>query len=201
MTNNKMNCTCSNEKVYSKYIIEKTKNGTYIKPDTSSESKSYCPFDRTENLVSDYLYIGYLKTSGKDTDREVISFIKENGMPYRKSAKLKTDKFAEDAEMLYLHMCEVKTRPYPKSPEWVLEPSPVALVVDVIDNKTVIRWQTDSLAAAIELGYTMLLGDNPCKLTICKKCGKPFYARNPKREFCSLGCRNNYNVQKFRAKK
>ena len=150
MTNNKMNCTCSNEKVYSKYITEKTKNGTYIKPDTSSESKSYCPFDRTENLVSDYLYIGYLKNRGKDTDREVISFIKENGMPYRKSSKLKTDKFAEDAEMLYLHMCEVKTRPYPKSPEWVLEPSPVAIVVDVIDNKTVIRWQTDSLAAAID---------------------------------------------------
>ena len=81
MTNNKMNCTCSNEKVYSKYITEKTKHGTYIKPDTSSESKSYCPFDRTENLVSDYLYIGYLKNRGKDTDREVISFIKENGMP------------------------------------------------------------------------------------------------------------------------
>ena len=122
-------------------------------------------------------------------------------MPYRGRARLNIDELAEDAEMLYLHMLEVKTVPYPKSPEWVLEPSPVALVAEVIDNDVTIRWQTEGLAAAIELGYTMLLGNSPCRLNICKKCTKPFYAQNPKREFCSPGCRNNYNVQKFRAKK
>ena len=201
MINNGINCTCSSEKVYSEYITEKTKNGLFIKPDTSSPAKSYCPFDRIQRLVSDYLYIGYLRNCGADTEREVISFISENGMPYRKTARLNTDEFAEEAEMLYLHMTEVKTVPYPKSPEWVLEPSPVALVVEVIDNQTTIRWQTDSLASAIELGYTLLLGSSPCRLNICKKCGKPFYEQNPKREFCSPGCRNNYNVQKFRAKK
>ena len=36
--------------------------------------------------------------------------------------------------MLYLHMVRM-SRPYPKSPEWVLEPSPVAIVVDVITIK------------------------------------------------------------------
>lgn len=201
MINNEMRCTCSKEKVYSKYITEEVKGGTYIKPDTASATETYCPFDRIESLVSDYLYIGFLRNQGMDTSKSVISFITQNGMPHRGSARLNIGEFADDAEMLYLHMTEVKTVPYPKSPEWILEPSPVALVTEVIDDAVTIRWETDSLAEAIELGYTMLLGNNPCRLNICKKCGKPFYAQNPKREFCSFECRNNYNVQKFRAKK
>lgn len=123
-------------------------------------------------------------------------------MPYRKSSKLKTDKFSRGCRNALPSYVRGKNASLSQIPRMGFRT--VARCHRCRCNrpiKPVIRWQTDSLAAAIELGYTMLLGDNPCKLTICKKCGKPFYARNPKREFCSLGCRNNYNVQKFRAKK
>ena len=39
---------------------------------------------------------------------------------------------------------------------------------------------------------------NPLK--ICKHCGKVFYAKNPKAEYCSPQCRNQANVYKSREK-
>lgn len=196
--NNKFNCTCIKEKVLSSYSLSEDKK--FVTSNQGANETEYCPFDNVEKLVVDYLNIGYIYTNGGDTTNLVLSFVSSYGMPQRKMKKLDIADFSEGAEALYLHFAEISTKPYPKNPEWVLEPEPVSGVVIGSGEVPVLQWQTGSLADAIELGYTILVCNDIKKLGICKHCFKPFYAKNPKSEFCSPVCRNRYNVYKSRSK-
>lgn len=196
--NNKFNCTCINEKVSSSYVLSEDKK--YITASPNSKEKEYCPFDNVEKLVVDYLNIGYIYSIGDDFTEDVLSFVSTYGMPDRRKKKLDIIDFAEGAEALYLHFAEITTKPYPENPEWVLEPEPVSGVVIGGGDMPVLQWQTGSLADAIELGYTILVCNDIKKIGLCKHCQKPFYAKNPKSEFCSPSCRNRYNVYKSRSK-
>ena len=196
--NNKLNCTCLKEKVASAYVL--SEDAKYITVAPTSNEAEYCPFDKIEKLVVDYLNIGYVFSLGGDTTDYVISFVSDYGMPDRKTKKLNIADFSEGAEALYLHFAEITSKPYPKNPEWVLEPEPVSGVVLGSGPFPILEWQTGSLADAIELGYTILVCNDIKKIGICKHCQKPFYAKNPKSEFCSPSCRNRYNVYKSRSK-
>lgn len=196
--NNKFNCTCVNEKVLSSYTL--SEDNKFIIPVSGATETEYCPFDNTEKLVVDYLNIGYIYSIGGDVVDSVYKFVSAYGMPQRRLKKLDIIDFAEGAEALYLHFAEISTEPYPENPEWVLEPEPVSGVVIGGGDMPVLQWQTGSLADAIELGYTILVCNDIKKLGLCKHCFKPFYAKNPKSEFCSPSCRNRYNVYKSRSK-
>lgn len=197
---NIINCTCQNEKVYSRYISEVSGGHTYILPDPDSDVREYCPFDDIASVTEDYLMIGYMLEYGADTVENTLEFVKKYGMPHRGKRRLNADKFAEDAQLLYLHLTEITSRPYPENPEWLLETDPISAIVRADGGESVIEWQTTSLASAIELGYMLLLGSEHYRLGICKNCGKPYFAQNPKTEFCKIACRNRYNVKLHRAR-
>jgi len=62
-------------------------------------------------------------------------------------------------------------------------------------------WDFSSLKTAIDTLYGFYLTDPDRPLRICKHCRKVFVTRNTRGEFCSIPCRNQFNVYKSRGKK
>jgi len=62
-------------------------------------------------------------------------------------------------------------------------------------------WDFSSLKNTFETLYGFYLTDPDKPLRICKHCGKVFVSRNSKAEFCTVPCRNQFNVYKSRGKK
>ena len=196
---NSINSTCLPEKVYKKYTVSSDEK--YIEISDNSKFKEIVPFDMFDKIISDYLYIGYAYTNGFKVTDLVLDFISSYGMPDRKSKKVNIESFADGAESLYLHFSEISENPYPENPDWILETDPMSGIIKNENGQIFLEWQTESLLNAIEILYTILLTGENKKLGFCKHCGKPFFAKNPKSEFCSAPCRNKFNVYKCRSKK
>lgn len=191
---------CSLEQKYKKYKKSTEGGITYIVPDTGSGKIEYCPFDDALSMVLSYLSIGYYHNLGQDTEAMVYDFVRTYGSMSRTEDRTNVLDFAEDAQMLYLHFSEA-TSVSGGEPEFILETDPVSAVLRVTDDAKYTEWQTESLSSAIELAYALLLCNNEKVIDTCKYCKMPFYAKNPKTEFCSPSCRNKYNVYKSRSKK
>lgn len=78
--------------------------------------------------------------------------------------------------------------------------SGVPYEINMYGKKPEISWQPNSLKQAIDLSFGFMLCSEKNPLKICKHCGKVFYAKNPKAEYCSPQCRNQANVYKSREK-
>ncbi|MEG0691806.1 MAG: hypothetical protein RR444_01865, partial [Oscillospiraceae bacterium] len=61
-------------------------------------------------------------------------------------------------------------------------------------------WQPDDLLDVLRLAYGLAITDATAPLKVCKNCGTVYYNPHPKSEFCSVKCRNYYNVKVFREK-
>jgi len=59
----------------------------------------------------------------------------------------------------------------------------------------------DSLKSAIDIGFTEMLTDEKRRIRLCKRCGKPFIAADPRSVYCSASCRNVRNVKLSRHRK
>ena len=59
-------------------------------------------------------------------------------------------------------------------------------------------WEPENLLAVLKLSYALLITDPANLLKICKNCGEAYYNPNSRSEFCSVKCRNHYNVRAFR---
>lgn len=59
-------------------------------------------------------------------------------------------------------------------------------------------WEPENLMAVLKLSYALLITDPANLLKICKNCGEAYYNPNSRSEFCSVKCRNHYNVRAFR---
>jgi hypothetical protein len=59
-------------------------------------------------------------------------------------------------------------------------------------------WKPENLLAVLKLSYALLITDPISPLKICKHCGEAYYNPNSRSEFCSVKCRNHYNVRAFR---
>ena len=70
-----------------------------------------------------------------------------------------------------------------------------------IDGKPTMIWDFNSLKMVIETIYAFLVSATDTPLRMCKRCGKAFYAKHGRSEFCSSRCRNQFNVYKSRGKK
>lgn len=59
-------------------------------------------------------------------------------------------------------------------------------------------WEPENLLAVLKLSYALLITDPANLLKICKNCGEAYYNSNSRSEFCSVKCRNHYNVRAYR---
>lgn len=78
--------------------------------------------------------------------------------------------------------------------------SGVPYTINMYSQTPEISWQPNSLKQAIDLSFGFMICSEKNPLKICKHCGKVFYAKNPKAEYCSPQCRNQANVYKSREK-
>lgn len=61
-------------------------------------------------------------------------------------------------------------------------------------------WQPDDLLDVLRLAYGLAITDAAAPLKVCKNCGTVYYNPHQKSEFCSVKCRNYFNVKVFREK-
>ncbi|GAB1477341.1 hypothetical protein MASR2M70_21790 [Bacillota bacterium] len=61
-------------------------------------------------------------------------------------------------------------------------------------------WQPDDLIDVLRLAYGLAITDAATPLKVCKNCGTVYYNPHQKSEFCSVKCRNYFNVKAFREK-
>ena len=71
--------------------------------------------------------------------------------------------------------------------------------IKLVKTPTIV-WEFPSLKAAIDALYSFYVTDPERPLRICKHCGKAFVAKNRRTEFCTVPCRNQFNVYKSRRK-
>lgn len=62
-------------------------------------------------------------------------------------------------------------------------------------------WTFDSLKSAIDVGFAEMLTDKTRRVRLCKRCGKPSIAADPRSVYCSASCRNVMNVKLSRHRK
>lgn len=62
-------------------------------------------------------------------------------------------------------------------------------------------WEPKNLLAVLNLSYSLLITNPANPLKICKHYKEAYYNPNSRSEFCSVKCRNHYNVKVFWEKK
>lgn len=67
-------------------------------------------------------------------------------------------------------------------------------------EKAILRWNFTSLKQAIETMLGLNVTNDRKDVKICKRCYKPFIAKNLNSDYCSTTCRNVANVYKSRAR-
>lgn len=62
-------------------------------------------------------------------------------------------------------------------------------------------WQPDDLLDVLRIAYGLAITDAAAPLKVCKNCGTVYCNPHQKSEFCSVKCRNYFNVKVFREKR
>lgn len=73
--------------------------------------------------------------------------------------------------------------------------------ISLYRDKPMIVWDFHSLLRGIQMMFSFALTDETRPLRLCKHCNMAFVAEHPNTVFCSLKCKNQYNVYKNRGKK
>ena len=71
--------------------------------------------------------------------------------------------------------------------------------IELLDKPT-IYWDFHSLLLGIQMMFSFMLVDEEHPLRLCKNCQKAFLGSHVNTTFCSLQCKNQYNVHKSREK-
>ena len=79
------------------------------------------------------------------------------------------------------------------------KPHKLAFEINYTDKAT-LRWNFNSLKQAIETLLGLNVSNERKSVKICKRCYKPFIAKNLNSDYCSITCRNVANVYKSRAR-
>ena len=79
------------------------------------------------------------------------------------------------------------------------KPCNIAFEISYTDKAT-LRWDFTSLKQAIEIMLGLNVSNDRKSVKICKRCYKPFIAKNLNSDYCSITCRNVANVYKSRAR-
>lgn len=67
-------------------------------------------------------------------------------------------------------------------------------------EKPTIYWDFHSLLLGIQMMFSFMLVDEARPLRLCKHCQKVFISSRANAAFCSVRCKNQYNVYKSRGK-
>ncbi len=67
-------------------------------------------------------------------------------------------------------------------------------------NPPQMEWVIEELIDVLRIAYAMAATDEKEPLKQCKNCGEIYYNKHQKSEFCSVKCRNYFNVKVFRSK-
>lgn len=82
---------------------------------------------------------------------------------------------------------------------WESQPQPVGMHCRLTGgNSPQLVWEPESLWAVLWLGYSLAVVDPAQPLRSCKHCGGYYQNAHQRSEFCSVRCRNHYNVKAFR---
>jgi hypothetical protein len=73
--------------------------------------------------------------------------------------------------------------------------------IRLYDDKPTIVWDFHSLLLTIQTMFGFALTDETRPLRLCKHCNLAFFSTHHSAAFCSVGCKNKYNVYKSRNKK
>ena len=65
----------------------------------------------------------------------------------------------------------------------------------------IIVWDFHSRLVMVQMYFSFMLTDKDSDMRLCKYCKKAFIASRRGNEFCSLKCKNQFNVYKSREKK
>ena len=208
-----LNSKCNDWIRFSKYERRYIKGKSYVFCKAEKTKMiTYNPFETADELLVDFLKIGWAKTHNKaESFRELTEkFANKYGMLTIHAAD-KTEEYEDEsliiseAEKLYLHFYEYnRDMRQPElacaEPSWIFDPISVPMTVQLIDNLPTIVWDTDNLLTAIKLAYALLITENSPRLKYCKHCHVAYWGTNPKSEFCSPRCRNQWNVYRSRGR-
>jgi hypothetical protein len=112
-------------------------------------------------------------------------------------AKLMYDTFA-DMEKYFWEEDESQKQIYS---HFLKDFKPYKLAFEIsYTDKATIRWNFTSLKQAIEIILGLNVSNDRKSVKICKRCYKPFIAKNLNSDYCSITCRNVANVYKSRAR-
>jgi len=183
-------------------------------PADGTKIEEYNPFEVMDKMIVEFLNLGWAVVNEKHTIamQENERFIKNYGhftVPATKVDRVGEESpslLSDAAEKMYLNFYELhksmKDEKKPKrQPVHEFNTADVSARVELVDNKPTIVWQTPDLRAAVEVAYALLVSESIPRLKYCKHCGKAFWGNNPKTEFCSSQCRNQFNVYKSRRRK
>lgn len=117
--------------------------------------------------------------------------------------------FTDEFQKLYLHFLSTWGELPTQLPKH-LQADLVALTAQPIPSGLSYRltatcppqivWQPDDLIDVLYLAYGLAITDTAAPLKVCKNCGTVYYNPHQKSEFCSVKCRNYFNVKVFRNK-
>lgn len=162
--------------------------------------------DFTKELSKDDIYYLYGK-NGSDT-ATYLDRLDEYGLTFSERysekisrilvyAKLMYDTFA-DMEKYFWEEDESQKQIYS---HFLKDFKPYNLAFEIsYTDKATLRWNFTSLKQAIEVILGLNVTNDRKSVKICKRCYKPFIAKNLNSDYCSITCRNVANVYKSRAR-
>lgn len=184
---------------YHQEIVYLGKNRIYFKDQLSLPTLDYVKFfetslpsAKTEGMVT------FAESLGKDSAFDfVFSKIYEEPLLWT----------ADKLKMIYIHFVaalnydnenmEQRDKDYLLRKTLELENHGIYFHLTV-DPSPKMQWEVDSLLTMLELIHATALSDEDRPLKACKHCGQAYYNKNARSEFCSVRCRNHFNVLAYR---
>ncbi|MEG1631201.1 MAG: hypothetical protein RR423_02960 [Hydrogenoanaerobacterium sp.] len=141
-----------------------------------------------------------LLRTGNSTDNTVKNVSPVYNDIFAKGYGEQLERYQDTLCNLYLHFLAINSGEHRNEQEQTAEPCGMSYRLTAGANPQLV-WQPDNLLAVLKLGYAIAITDTATPLKVCKHCGKVYYNPNARSEFCSVKCRNHYNVIAFRGRK
>lgn len=180
-----------------KLVFEQQEN---IQEPCLSFARKYGPLGVTPPVESPLL------DSGRNADNSAGGAAPVYSGIFAKSYGEPLERYQDTLRMLYMHFLMIKGQTdklSQKEQEQLCkqELTPEACGMNyrlTFGTPPQLIWEPDSLLAVLKLSYALLITDSANPLKVCKHCGEAYYNPNSRSEFCSVKCRNHYNVRAFR---
>lgn len=167
-----------------------------------SFARKYGPLGVTPPVKSPLL------DSGRNADNSAAGAAPVYSGIFAKTYGEPLERYQDALSILYMHFLMVKGQTDKLSPKEQEQIRKQELTPEVcgmnyrltFGSPPQLVWEPENLLAVLKLSYALLITDPVSPLKICKHCGEAYYNPNSRSEFCSVKCRNYYNVKMFRGR-